>query len=123
MAKRRTKKRKTWSLDRHLTQAARKIWLWSPHRKTVIARCKAGKVNGIEVSRCEKCRRLVEKVQVDHIEPVVNPETGRTTWDEYFARLLPEPIGEGLQGLCSQCHGKKTGKENSVRKKAKAAKK
>ena len=41
---------------------------------------------------------------VDHIAPVVNPETGFTTWDDHIERLW----SRGLQVLCRACHDLKS---------------
>lgn len=53
-------------------------------------------------------------VFVDHIEPVVNPETGFVSWDEYIERLFVEE--DGLQVLCKECHDKKTKEEKERRR-------
>ena len=57
------------------------------------------------------------KVHIDHIEPVICPKEGFTTWDSYIDRMFC-PI-EGLQVLCSDCHDKKTEKEDEIRKQQK----
>lgn len=66
-------------------------------------------------------RKKVKNLFVDHIEPVVNPETGFTTWDEYIERLFCEV--DNLQVLCGKCHDEKsmqeratTAKYNKIRK-------
>lgn len=66
---------------------------------------------------CAVCKGVFGKkdTSLDHIIPVVDPEKGFTTFDEYIDRLFCEP--EGFQRLCNTCHDKKTGKENKVRRK------
>lgn len=57
-------------------------------------------------------------VAVDHREPVVNPHTGFTTYDEYIKRLFCAE--DGLQVLCkTPCHSKKSALENAIRRKVK----
>ena len=52
-------------------------------------------------------------VQVDHIKPVVDPEIGFTTWDEYIKRLFCPK--ENLQVLCTECHNIKSAAERKKR--------
>lgn len=59
-------------------------------------------------------RKRVNNVHVDHIEPVVDPEEGFTTWDECIERMFSEV--ENLQVLCTPCHKAITAEENVVRK-------
>jgi len=49
---------------------------------------------------------------VDHIEPVVDPAIGKTTWDEFIARMFVE--ADGYQVLCYDCHSKKTEEERTI---------
>jgi 5-methylcytosine-specific restriction endonuclease McrA len=44
-------------------------------------------------------------VQVDHIEPIVDPQ-GFTTWDVYIEKMFCGK--ENLQVLCKACHALKT---------------
>lgn len=51
----------------------------------------------------------------DHIDPVVDPERGFQTWDEYIERMYCEV--EGFQILCKGCHDSgKTAEEREKRK-------
>ena len=61
--------------------------------------------------RCATCRKefTSTNVEVDHIQPVVSPSQGFTTWDEFIANLYCD--GTNLQVLCKPCHKKKTLKE------------
>lgn len=49
-------------------------------------------------------------VQVDHIEPVVDPSTGFQSWDIFIDRLFCDR--DNLQVLCTACHKLKTSEEN-----------
>lgn len=64
------------------------------------------------------CDVIGGKVHIDHIMPVV-PITGfgvRKTWDwNIYIHNMFCPV-EGFQVLCKECHAKKTGKENELRK-------
>lgn len=69
---------------------------------------------------CAECERQKleayykrNEVQVDHINPVVDVETGFDGWDKYVPALLCEK--KGLQVLCKNCHKEKTAMENSKR--------
>lgn len=59
-------------------------------------------------------RRRVHNIVVDHIEPVVDPAVGFTTWDEYIERMFVEV--DGLQLLCKKCHTIKTNEERRIAK-------
>lgn len=60
-------------------------------------------------------------VNLDHVIPVVDPETGYQNLDEYATRLLVEE--SGFQVLCIACHDKKTAEEDSRRPSKTKAKK
>jgi 5-methylcytosine-specific restriction endonuclease McrA len=73
--------------------------------------------------RCEDCkeivpptvkdgRKRVKNIFVDHIEPIVDPETGFVSWDEYIERMFCEE--DNLQLLCKNCHDKKTADERAA---------
>lgn len=70
--------------------------------------------------RCNACKKVfpTKDVNVDHIKPVVDPEIGFTTWDEFILNLFCEK--ENLQVLCSDCHTIKTKMENTSRKRKNA---
>lgn len=56
-------------------------------------------------------------VFVDHIEPVIDPTVGFTTWDSVIERMYIEL--EGLQVLCKMCHKTKTGNERTLARESK----
>jgi hypothetical protein len=57
--------------------------------------------------------KRVRNVAVDHINPVVCPVAGFTSWDELIDRMFVE--ADGFQVLCTECHKKKTGDERKIR--------
>lgn len=63
---------------------------------------------------CNECKGVfkLKETHGDHLEPVINPHTGFTNWDDYIRRLF---LGRE-QRLCIQCHKQKTQAENSIRK-------
>lgn len=69
--------------------------------------------------QCAGCGNLFKQadVQVDHIDPVVSVTDGFIDWNEYIMRMFCE--ADGLQVLCSECHGVKTQNERKQRKEAK----
>lgn len=79
-----------------IKKALRQVWSWSYSRRLVIKRCDLGD----HYSRCEKCRKKVPKIHVDHIKPV-------GTFDERYVQRLFVPSSE-MQGLCTLCHKVKT---------------
>lgn len=48
-------------------------------------------------------------VQVDHIQPVIDPFKGFLSWDEVVKRMFCE--SDGFQVLCKECHKNKTNAE------------
>jgi 5-methylcytosine-specific restriction endonuclease McrA len=66
---------------------------------------------------CAECKQLfvAADVQVDHINPVVDPKTGFTTWDNFIERMFCEM--KNLQVMCKPCHKIKTDQEKLERKK------
>lgn len=65
---------------------------------------------------CAACKKLfkIAEVVVDHINPVVDPMTGFTTWDNYINRLFC-PL-ENLQVLDKECHRLKSSAEVKQRR-------
>lgn len=79
-----------------IKSALRKVWSWSFARKLVVKRCDLG--GGY--SRCEKCRKKVPRIHVDHIEAV-----GPFSLDIISRMFVPS---SKMQGLCDVCHKAKT---------------
>jgi len=67
--------------------------------------------------KCAMCSEeyVVADVQVDHINPVVDPAKGFINWDIYIDRIFCEV--DKLQVLCRSCHKEKTAEEKLLRKK------
>lgn len=65
-------------------------------------------------SKCAACGKacLEKEVQIDHIEPVVDPHEGFVGWDKYIERMYPEV--DGFQALCPDCHKEKTDRERDI---------
>lgn len=57
-------------------------------------------------------RKRVKNVVVDHIEPIINPETGFTSWDDCIDKMFCEK--ENLQVLCKECHDIKSMAERKL---------
>lgn len=57
-------------------------------------------------------RKRVKNVLVDHIEPIINPKTGFTTWDDCINRMFCEK--DNLQVLCKECHDVKSLQERAT---------
>lgn len=70
--------------------------------------------------RCAACNEdfPAAKVQVDHVDPIIDPVIGFTTWDDVVQRMFCEK--ENLQVLCLDCHKKKTAEEKQKRKESNA---
>ena len=66
--------------------------------------------------KCADCLKdyPASTVQVDHIDPIINPKTGFTTWDEVVNNMFCE-VGN-LQVLCLTCHCAKTAQEKEISK-------
>jgi len=72
---------------------------------------------------CGMCNEehTAKDVQVDHIQPVVDPATGFVSWDLYIDRLFCEK--DNLQVLCTKCHKLKTKEENESTRVSRASSK
>lgn len=57
-------------------------------------------------------RKRVQNIFVDHIDPVVDPEVGFTTWDEYIEKMYCEQ--DNLQLVCKPCHDLKSSDERAI---------
>lgn len=107
--------KKPRSLKQILMSGLGKSWMmWAP-RNEVKRRCKHPTKAGWFT--CEICKAAREKLDIDHINPVVPVEEGFTTWDQYIASKFVQ--ADKLQGICKDCHKEKTKKENAARREAK----
>lgn len=76
--------------------------------------------------RCECCEELVpatlpppegkkrriKNIVADHIEPIVDPAIGFTSYDDWVERCFVEL--EGYQALCHKCHTIKSNEERKI---------
>lgn len=64
---------------------------------------------------CNMCKNHfpAKDVEVDHIQPVVDPDVGFVSWDLFIERLYCKM--ENLQTLCKSCHKEKTKDERKER--------
>lgn len=114
-------------MDAYIVAGLRKLWLgWAVRRDVMDAACvgqKRNKKTGRQAKHytCAHCGGEFpgSEINVDHVTPVVDPKKGKTTWDNYIARLLVEERRgrkKLLQVLCKGCHDVKTAAENKVRR-------
>lgn len=93
-----------------------------PPRNETLKEAKTGKKINTESGRmaehykCSVCNKdfPAKQVCVDHIDPVVDPLKGFTTWDGYIERMFCPK--ENLQVLCSSCHTTKSLQEKEQKK-------
>jgi len=66
--------------------------------------------------KCASCNKEfpLKEVQLDHIEPVINPITGFISWDAVITRMFCEK--DGFQVVCIPCHKVKTDQEKQLKK-------
>jgi len=92
---------------------------WEPKYTTLNESCTGVKTNiktGRQAKhfRCNKCLKEfpAKDVQVDHIEPIINPSLGFTNWTDVIENMYCEK--EKLQVLCTECHKMKTATEKGI---------
>lgn len=113
------KSKRRVDLQGWLKQKLRRLsYQWPEMREaTSKARVERGKY------KCAGCGGIFgpKEINRDHIEPVDDPHTGFTTWDNYIERLFC--AADGIQILCSEtCHKYKSSREQEIRKQVKAEK-
>lgn len=81
---------------------------------------KTGKPYKKPYLRCEKCQQVFEKLDVEHIEPVVE-YTGFAGWDIYINRLMVP--SDKLSGWCKEDHKAHTAIQSELRKNERKKKK
>lgn len=102
--------KKQRTLKSRLISAIAKVWMWWEPRQEVKNRCK------IRTGwwKCETCKRETERLEIDHIEPVILPKDGFIDWNTYIASKFV--TSDKLRGICRECHQQKTKEENKVRR-------
>lgn len=97
---------------------------WPPKYQTLNDSC-VGAYTNVKTGRlakhykCNTCQQAfpAKDVQVDHVNPIVDPSTGFISWDLKIDALFCEK--EGLQTLCKPCHLIKTALEKQQAKERK----
>jgi len=92
---------------------------WEPKYTTLNDACIGVKEN-LKTGRqakhylCKSCMGYfpAKDVQVDHIEPIIDPSKGFTNWGDVINSMYCEK--EKLQVLCTDCHKAKTAQEKSI---------
>jgi 5-methylcytosine-specific restriction endonuclease McrA len=89
-------------------------WKWKPVSDVLKAAREtrgwylcAGCNQSVPASRDKK-----KNVFVDHVQPIVDPIKGFTTWDDFVNKLFCEV--DNLQLLCRDCHDKKSTEERKL---------
>lgn len=119
---------KTWTegrLKSFITSALRSGYNRYPPKYEILKEASVGKMLNKDTKRiaqhykCAKCKGNypAKKINVDHIEPVVDPKKGFIDWNTFISRLYCKK--ENLQVLCNTCHTKKTQQERKQRLKGK----
>jgi 5-methylcytosine-specific restriction endonuclease McrA len=69
--------------------------------------------------KCAKCLGAFpsKDVQVDHIEPIIDPNIGFVDWNSVIEAMFCEK--DNLQCLCKPCHKIKTDAEKALAKERK----
>lgn len=126
----RTRNAGTWTqaeFDSRIISALRQIsQYWKPKQQClrearvskgiyVCEQCKKrvpSTVSGVYKTGKKKGKpRKIKNIIADHIDPVVDPNVGRRSWDEYIDRMF---IETGWQAICSSCHKTKSAEETSI---------
>lgn len=105
-------KNKKYNRTGLIIASLRKMWLYSPERREAKKLSKRGKGY-----LCASCKKVYEKVSVDHIDPVGT----FVSWDAFIAKLFCPTTN--LQVLCKVCHDAKTKSERPSKKASPSRKK
>jgi len=97
-------------LKRFLIPILRRRSLWWSERNEARKDAKVGP----NLWKCKSCKQEVNKIQLDHILPIVNVKTGWVSWDHFLKSLFCEK--SNFAALCENCHTTKTQIENEQRK-------
>ncbi len=137
------KKNEDWVLQQHMISAIRRLFRKSPMAAACLNEGKREKVTYRKDGSISNARRVevqcaccgnwfsTKEVQVDHMEPVVDIETGFVDWNTYIDRMMcgvkvfkkGDPCPKTLQKLCVVCHKAKSKSEVSERAKVRRDKK
>lgn len=126
MATKKPKKRPKYNAQSAIRSALRRTFSRSPMVREVMMKVRRERPwflkDGSQAAKprveylCSACGEwhMGKNIQVDHIDPVVNPEIGFETWDTFISRLFCDT--SNLTVLCKVCHEKKTNKEKQLAK-------
>lgn len=127
------KKSKKYNANSAIRSAVRRTFSRSPMVREVMMKVRRErpwfKTDGTPAAKprveylCSSCGEwhMGKNIQVDHIEPVVDPEVGFQSWDVFISRLFCDV--DNLAVLCKTCHEKKTNEEKSIAKERRALEK
>lgn len=89
----------------------RASYRWIPRNE-----CRLKARTGRNQYTCAYCKGTFTRkdTKVDHIQPVIDPTKGWTTYEDFIERLFC--AAEGFQVLCDNHHKEKTLLENATRK-------
>lgn len=99
------------ALKSYIIAHLRRIGYRNIHRAKAFEKAHIGRAQW----QCQLCQQIFPSsrdLHGDHCIPVVSPDTGFTTWDEYIDRLF---LGE-IQAICKECHKNKSNEENKIRR-------
>lgn len=98
-------------LKAYIINHLRRIGYRAIHRAAAFEKAHKGRAQW-ECQACFKIFSSSKDLHGDHRSPIVDPEKGFTTWDEYINKLF---LGE-IDAICKLCHSEKTERENNVRR-------
>jgi len=108
--------KKEFILQKYLFSSLRRASYRTPMRAECLRKYRVSRGK----YKCNMCDGIFGRkdIAIDHIVPVINPETGFKDWNEYIERLFCS--SSGLQVLCNNgknsCHKKKSKEENRLRR-------
>lgn len=97
----------------------KRAWLTWPPRYEAIKKARVAP-GTYECSDC-KTKTELSNINIDHINPTIDPILGFIDWNSYIVRLFCDVTG--YQALCKACHKMKTDEENIKRKEMRDLKK
>jgi len=121
-----TKKRPKYNANSAIRSAVRRTFSRSPMVREVMMKVRRErpwfKSDGSQAAKprveymCSSCSEwhMGKNIQVDHIEPVVDPNMGFKDWNTFIDRLFCDVAN--LAVLCKSCHEKKTNEEKRIAK-------
>lgn len=99
---------KRHSFIRSAVRSASRRW---PEKTTALRAARRSR----GIYECAMCHNLFKpkEIELDHKVPIVDPNQGFTTWDDYLMNLFCK--AEDYQVLCITCHAAKTMTEGNIR--------